>query len=961
MESIASPLVESEQRFSYAAFLSYSHAADDKLAPAIQSALHKLAKPWYRMRSVKVFRDKTSLSANPALWPAIVEALAASRYFLLMASPGAAASPWVRQEVNWWKENRSRDRLLILATDGEICWDNEAHDFDWNVTTCLPPALHGYFSEEPTWVDFRWARSGESPSLRHAQFRAAVLDLAAPLHGRAKDELDGDDVRQHRRVQQIAWAIGAVMVILTVISVLAASRAIQQSRIAQQQRNIAEQRRQESERQRNIAEQRRQEAERERNIALGRQLSSDAALVRNEHPAEYELAALLLVEAARRSLPFENDNDLRDTLTRVPVFEVDRKKPVNAVAFSPDSRMLVIAGWDGRLRTFDTVHWKPRWEARADQNTLSFSRDGRMLAGGGGDSEVTWDAATGREFHRTSRKGIINAFAVNTDATLSATAVHEGGLFLTDLKTGKERQLPGNGPSDALAFSPDGALLAAVIIGQVQLFDAMSGENLRSLGRSIQKITFSPDSKLLVAADSEKTVQVYSVADGKLLHEIVLEQGGNSIAFNRDGSLLAIGSGDRSAQIYRMPSIIKAASFSHPDFVDSVDFSPDSQYLVSTTTNDKTVRIWRSGQNGEVMKLPHRESVLSIAMSPDGRYLATGSPDGRARVFQMEQTAKPLVIVHPDKIVKVIFSPDGQRAVTGCLDGVARILDRSNGREVRRSGHANSAKELAFSGDGRLLVVGSGDGGARVIETASGREVNLPGNKYAVNKVALNSDATFVATAGQDQNASVYDSATGRRKLQFKFSDPVNVVGFQPAGKLLLAATYRGVFLCDLKTGVCPREPMPGLEQIFQFSPNGKWGAFGAKSGVVLRDSQSWQEIGRIDQPSPPEAMAISPDARFIASQYRRTIEILDIANHILVGRIDLRDEINGFAFSPDSRMLYTASGTPRLMLQEHMLRTEDLVSEICRRLDRNLTPVEWKKYVGDEPYRETCKIGISR
>lgn len=79
------------------------------------------------------------------------------------------------------------------------------------------------------------------------------------------------------------------------------------------------------------------------------------------------------------------------------------------------------------------------------------------------------------------------------------------------------------------------------------------------------------------------------------------------------------------------------------------------------------------------------------------------------------------------------------------------------------------------------------------------------------------------------------------------------------------------------------------------------------------------------------------------------------------MGRIDLRDEINGFAFSPDSRMLYTASGTSRLMLQEHMLRTEDLVSEICRRIDRNLTPVEWKKYMGSEPYRETCKIGISR
>jgi hypothetical protein len=41
----------------YAAFLSYSHTADGKLAPALQSALYQFAKPWYRLRAVRVFRD----------------------------------------------------------------------------------------------------------------------------------------------------------------------------------------------------------------------------------------------------------------------------------------------------------------------------------------------------------------------------------------------------------------------------------------------------------------------------------------------------------------------------------------------------------------------------------------------------------------------------------------------------------------------------------------------------------------------------------------------------------------------------------------------------------------------------------------------------------------------------------------------------------------------------------------
>ena len=47
----------------YDAFISYSHAADGQLAPAIQSALHRLAKPFYRMRDF----DWQATIAIPAL------------------------------------------------------------------------------------------------------------------------------------------------------------------------------------------------------------------------------------------------------------------------------------------------------------------------------------------------------------------------------------------------------------------------------------------------------------------------------------------------------------------------------------------------------------------------------------------------------------------------------------------------------------------------------------------------------------------------------------------------------------------------------------------------------------------------------------------------------------------------------------------------------------------------------
>src|SRR5688500_5199642 len=84
----------------FVGFMSYSHTADDLLALRLQHALQIFAKPWWQRRALHVFRDQASLSANPHLWSSITEALDSSKWFIVLASPGAAASPWVEREVS---------------------------------------------------------------------------------------------------------------------------------------------------------------------------------------------------------------------------------------------------------------------------------------------------------------------------------------------------------------------------------------------------------------------------------------------------------------------------------------------------------------------------------------------------------------------------------------------------------------------------------------------------------------------------------------------------------------------------------------------------------------------------------------------------------------------------------------------------------------------------------------------
>ena len=48
----------------YDGFISCSHAADGLLAPRLQTGLQRFAKPWWKRRAVRIFRDEASLAAK---------------------------------------------------------------------------------------------------------------------------------------------------------------------------------------------------------------------------------------------------------------------------------------------------------------------------------------------------------------------------------------------------------------------------------------------------------------------------------------------------------------------------------------------------------------------------------------------------------------------------------------------------------------------------------------------------------------------------------------------------------------------------------------------------------------------------------------------------------------------------------------------------------------------------------
>ena len=380
----------------YDGFISYSHAADDLLAPRLQAGLQRFAKPWWKRRALRIFRDESSLSANPHLWSSITDALDNSGWFVLLLSPDAAQSEWVNNEVEYWLEHKDPDRIIPALTDGDFAWQNGDV-----VSDAAPPALQGAFADEPRWVDLRFARSEEQLDLKNPAFSAAVADIASPIRGVPKDELLSEEVRQYRRTVRTAWAAGIVVLLLGLASVVAATVAVGQSNEAQAQRDEAERlasaeadaraeaetNEQRAEEQATLAEQQTAIAQENERVARAEALAASATAQLELDP---ELSVLLAGEALELNASPAAVNAMHTALQEHrTIFQAtvpDTSANLTAVGgLSPDGTLLALAmTYTDTLDVWDVDSGDRLWQLSTTDDPLrvinaGFTTDGAQL------------------------------------------------------------------------------------------------------------------------------------------------------------------------------------------------------------------------------------------------------------------------------------------------------------------------------------------------------------------------------------------------------------------------------------------------------------------------------------------------------------------------------------------------------------------------------------------------------
>ncbi len=274
-----------------------------------------------------------------------------------------------------------------------------------------------------------------------------------------------------------------------------------------------------------------------------------------------------------------------------------------------------------------------------------------------------------------SKFGVIEQFAKAVRAlAISRHTVVSGGDDGIDLLQPDSIKKLKDTAASALAFSPNGVLIASAGGTRIELIDLHSGE-ITALGHigNQPSLVFSPGGKSLAAAsaDSPCEIHVWNLQTGGMRVMKGAWKGPASISFSPEGSVIAAADSDLSHPSLRLWDVETGSARvigRSTRQITSIAFLPDGQRVASGSW-DETVRVWNI-QKGEARILGENCSCIShIAVSSDGERIAAASLDGRLRVWDIE-TGRSRTVGECYGVNAIAFT---DVLVTGSEDGALRL------------------------------------------------------------------------------------------------------------------------------------------------------------------------------------------------------------------------------------------------------------------------------------------------
>jgi WD40 repeat protein len=358
---------------------------------------------------------------------------------------------------------------------------------------------------------------------------------------------------------------------------------------------------------------------------------------------------------------------------------------------------------------------------------------------------------------------------------------------------------------DLLGFTPDGKSLLFLGSGTLQVMDAVTGKETKSVvtgvaGPRTFRRAFEADSNFAISADTkvlavvhfnpnngETAVVVIETAGGKerkrFSNNELFKNLGNILDANlqltEDGKFLLVSPGDgRRFGIPRPPPPPGGGG------------NPTPIVWVDTTTGARV----HEATPGKGMRFG------AARFNPDGKQVAVLEHDDangntRLRFFDAARgnETRSLDVQGGNTLSSLELRPDNKTLLAGSAQGVMRLYDYTADKQLKeiRGFDLAPGNAYALSRDGKNLFL-AGVGKVHHWDVDSGKEVrqlDAPqlfglggGRGMMTGGLAVSADGTLLAVSGT-QSAAVFDTATGKQKAGASGGSALIAIRFTPDGK----------------------------------------------------------------------------------------------------------------------------------------------------------------------------------